>query len=96
MTPELLHEKDAHRYTLHHGDELIAVADYALRGNSISFTHTYTSPRRRGNGHAGEVVGFAMDDVEQNTDLRVIPMCWYVADWFEAHPERAHLLTRGT
>lgn len=93
-TSTLSHEPDAQRYTLTIGGQLIAVADYRVNGNSISFNHTYTQPSHRGHGYAGEVVDFAMDDVERNSTRRVVPMCWYVADWFEAHPERAGLLTR--
>jgi hypothetical protein len=88
------HEPDASRYTLVVDGTLVAVADYRINGHSISFNHTYTQPAMRGHGYAGEVVAFAMDDVEQHSDRRVVPMCWYVADWFDAHPERAGLLTR--
>ena len=95
MSSSLTHEPDANRYVLRHGDDLVAVLDYVKRGGAISFTHTFTSPRLRGNGHAAEVVTFAVDDVEQNTDLRILPMCWYVAEWFDQHPDRAHLLDRG-
>jgi hypothetical protein len=35
-----------------------------------------------------------MDDVERHSSRRVLPMCWYVAEWFDAHPERKTLLTR--
>jgi hypothetical protein len=35
-----------------------------------------------------------MDDVERNSPRRVVPMCWFVADWFDAHPDRAALLSR--
>ncbi len=96
MTPELTHEPDAQRYTLRHGDQLIAVVDYRINGAAVSFTHTYTAPARRGRGHAAEVVAFAVDDIERNSTRRVVPMCWYVADWFAQHPEREALLTRGT
>jgi uncharacterized protein len=94
MTKVMIHEPDASRYTLLIGDELIAVADYRLNGNAISFTHTYTQPSHRGRGLASELIEFAMDDVEANSTRRVLPMCWYVADWFEANPERRGLLER--
>ncbi|WP_213814860.1 GNAT family N-acetyltransferase [Glaciihabitans sp. dw_435] len=95
MAHELAHEPDASRYTLTIDGELAAVADYRLNGNQISFNHTYTAPSRRGQGLAGEVVTFAIDDVEANSTRKVIPMCWYVGEWFDKHPERAGLLTRG-
>lgn len=94
MEKVLAHEPDAQRYTLTIDGTIAALADYRINGRSISFTHTFTQAHMRGKGYAGEVVDFAMDDVEANSDRKVLPMCWYVADWFEAHPERASLLTR--
>ncbi len=94
MSTEIVHEPDQQRYVLRIDGDVIAVADYAINGNQISFTHTFTNPRYRGRGLAGQVVDFAMDDVEATTTYRVLPMCWYVADWFEAHPERRDLLER--
>jgi predicted GNAT family acetyltransferase len=94
MPRELVHEPDAHRYVLRIDGALIAVLDYAANGAAVSFTRTYTSPAFRGRGHAAEVVAFAVDDVERTTTRRIVPMCWYVSEWFESHPDRAALLTR--
>ena len=90
----LQHEPDAKRYTLTIDGHLIALVDYAINGNSISFHHTYTQPQLRGNGYAGEVVAFAVDDVEANSTRRIVPMCWYVSQWFDENPGRQGLLTR--
>lgn len=94
MTKQLAHEPDAQRYVLRIDDQIVAVADYRVNGSAISFTHTYTAPHLRGKGFAGEIVSFAVDDVEQNSDRHIVPMCWYVGEWFDKHPERAGLLTR--
>ncbi|HUG50660.1 MAG TPA: GNAT family N-acetyltransferase, partial [Terrimesophilobacter sp.] len=95
MARELVHEPENHRYALRIDGELASVVDYTIIGTSISFHRTFTPPAYRGQGLAGEVVEFAMDDVEATTDFRVVPMCWYVEDWFDRHPERANLLTRA-
>lgn len=94
MAKIITHEPDASRYTMHIDGELAAVADYSVNGHSISFHHTYTQPALRGHGYAGEVVEYAMNDVEKTSDRKVLPMCWYVAEWFDKHPERSALLTR--
>ena len=88
------HEPDARRYALHEGSQLVAVVDYVINGDAISFNHTYTQPTHRGRGLAGQIVAFAVDDVEANSTRRIVPMCWYVGEWFDKHPERAILLTR--
>ena len=82
MAKDFVHEKDAARYVMN------------LDGTLVSFNHTYTQPAHRGKGYAAEIVKFAVDDVEKSSGLRVLPMCWYVAEWFEANPERAGLLSR--
>lgn len=94
MAKEFLHEVNNRRYTLRIDGELASVVDYAINGKSISFHRTYTSPAQRGKGLAAEVVEFAVHDVETNTDLHIVPMCWYVGDWFDRHPERAGVLSR--
>ena len=94
MTKTFANETDANRYVLRDGDELLAVLDYASNGQAISLTRAFTSPAHRGRGLAAEIVEHAVDDIEQASELRVIPMCWYVGEWFDKHPERASLLTR--
>lgn len=94
MSTEIVHEPDESRYALRVDGQLASVLDYAERADAISFTRTFTHPSFRGRGLAGDVVAFAVDDVEATTTKRIVPMCWYVGDWFEAHPERAALLSR--
>lgn len=94
-TRELIHLPEDRRYVLRIDDTLVAALDYLESATSVSFTHTFTAPALRGRGHAAEVVEFAVDDVERRTHKRIVPMCWYVADWFDRHPERSGMTTRG-
>lgn len=95
MSTEFAHEADAQRYTMRIDGALVSVLDYRVNGGAISFNHTFTTPPFRGNGYAGELVTYAVDDVELTTSLTVVPMCWYVGEWFDQHPERAGLLSRA-
>lgn len=85
-------EPDASRYTLHRGDDLVSALDYRDDGRTVALTRAYTVPPFRGNGYAGELVDRAVADLESQGDRAVQPVCWYVADWFAAHPERAGIL----
>ncbi|WP_394278950.1 GNAT family N-acetyltransferase [Microbacterium sp.] len=85
-------EKDAARYTLHRGDDLVSVLDYNDDGRTVALTRAFTIPTFRGQGYAAEVVARAVADLEARGDRTVIPVCWYVADWFDAHPEHGALL----
>jgi predicted GNAT family acetyltransferase len=86
------HEPDASRYTLHRGDDLVSVLDYRDDGRTVAMTRAYTVPTFRGHGFAGELVGRAVEELEHRGDRKVIPVCWYVADWFADHPEKAGIL----
>lgn len=94
MDKKLAKEPDAHRYTLRIDGELASSVDYSVNENAISFTHTFTNPKLRGKGLAAEIVEFAVNDVESTTAYRIVPMCWYVGQWFDERPERAGLLSR--
>jgi len=94
MNKEFANEPDARRYVMRIDGSLVGVLDYAVNGNAISFVRSFTSPQHRGNGYAGELVKFAADDVEATSTRHIVPMCWYVGDWFEKNPDRAGLLSR--
>lgn len=86
-------EPDASRYTLHRGDDLVSVLDYRDDGHTVALTRAYTVPPFRGNGYAGELVDRAVADLHSRGGREVLPVCWYVADWFAAHPSRRDILS---
>ncbi|MDH2442389.1 GNAT family N-acetyltransferase [Amnibacterium sp. CER49] len=88
---DIEHEADRSRYVGRIDGQVVTVLDYADNGSVVSMTRTFTNPPFRGNGYAALIVAHAVDAVEAK-GKRIRPMCWYVADWFEAHPERAALL----
>lgn len=92
MGTEFTHEPDAHRYTMHVDGDLVSVAEYLDHGHGLVFNHTVTIPRFRGKGYADQLVSFAVDDVEKSGRGPIRPTCWYVAEWFDRHPERSSLL----
>jgi predicted GNAT family acetyltransferase len=85
-------EDAASRYTLLRDGVLVSVLDYRDDGRTIALTRAFTIPAFRGSGYAGELVERAVADIAERGDRRIDAVCWYVADWFEVHPERAALL----
>ena len=94
MATEFSDQKDANRYAMHVDGELVGILDYRILGESISLTRAFTVPQFRGRGYAAQLVEYAVDEIEREGSLKVVPMCWYVADWFDTHPERSALLQR--
>jgi predicted GNAT family acetyltransferase len=91
---QLTDEKDASRYTLMHDGTLVSVLDYRDDGRTVALTRAFTIPTFRGRGYAAVVTEGAVADIESRGDRVIDPVCWYVADWFELHPEKQGLLRR--
>lgn len=90
----LTREEGASRYTLTRDGVLVSVLDYRDDGRTIALTRAFTVPTFRGTGQAARVVAAAVADIEARGDRQVDAVCWYVADWFAAHPEHEGLLRR--
>lgn len=91
MDVHISREPDSHRYVLRNDGAIVCVLEYADRGAGTAFTSTVTVPHERGKGWADKLVAYAVNDVEARGAGPVIPMCWYVAEWFDRHPEKAEL-----
>lgn len=81
----------AARYELWVDGELASLADYRRDDRKVVMHHTETRDQFRGRGLAAEVVRFALEDVREH-DLKVVPSCWFVADFIEANPEYTDLV----
>ena len=95
MSKEFRHEPESERYALYVDGERVGVLHYVLDKQTIALVRSFTDPRHRGHGYAGELVDYAVNDIATTTELRIDPQCSYVVSWFEAHPERDALLRRG-
>jgi hypothetical protein len=85
------HDVDASRYEYVVDGVVLAVADYQRDGDRVLMHHTATDPAHRGQGIAARLVAGVLDDVRAHGQ-RVIPSCWYVAEFIDEHPEYADLL----
>ncbi len=93
MALEATHNPDASRYELFDSGTLVGIAEYVLTGDVAVFPHTEIVANRRGEGLGAQLVQFALDD-QRAAGRRVVPRCWYVAEFIDEHPEYADLVTR--
>jgi hypothetical protein len=84
--PEVIEDKEQSRYEVHLDGETVAIADYVKAPDSISFTHTETFARHRGEGLAGQMIERALRDA-RDEGLEVVPFCSFVADYVGTHRE---------
>lgn len=87
------HREEDHRYVALKGDEEVGVLDYQDASGARTFTHTGVPKQHEGQGIAGKLVQQALDDVRQVDDLKVVPVCPYVATWIKRHPAYEDLLS---
>ena len=87
---EVRDNPDKNRYELLEDGKLLGVADYRAMGDRLAFPHTEIVPARRNQGLGERLVQGALDDVRRK-GAKVVPMCWFVAEFMEEHPEYADL-----
>jgi predicted GNAT family acetyltransferase len=88
-TSPIGHNESKSRFEMDVGGQL-AVAEYRRDGDRMLFTHTEVPPQFRGHGLAEQVVLFGLD-VARRENLRVVPLCSYVAHVLQRHPEYQNL-----
>ena len=87
---EVVHNVEARRFEIHYGDEMSRL-EYHLRGPSIVYTHTVVPIVLEGHGIAGRLAKEALD-YARISGLSVVPLCPYVADYIEKHPDYGDLV----
>lgn len=75
---------DASRYEIRSDDTLAGFAEYDLRPGSIRFTHTEVDPAFQGQGLAGRLAAYALEDAAASGDA-IVPLCPYIARYLETH-----------
>jgi len=67
-------------------DESTAIAEYMITAGKIVLTHTEVPEALEGNGIASRLAKFAFKYAKEN-DLKVLPLCPYMAAFARKHPE---------
>jgi hypothetical protein len=86
MGPTILDVEAKQRYEVRIEGELAGYLDYVVKRGRIALVHTEVLPAHQGQGLAGQLARFALDDARRRS-LRVIPSCPYVRAYIERHPE---------
>jgi uncharacterized protein len=84
-TSPVVQNESKSRFEMKVGEQF-AVAEYRREGDRMLFTHTEVAPQFRGHRLAERVVLFGLD-VARQENLRVVPVCSYVAHVLQRHPE---------
>src|SRR5207245_9541583 len=91
---EVVDVPEANRYELRLSDRLIGLAAYRRREGRIAFTHTEVHESWEGRGFGSRLAAAALDDARRQ-GLDVVPLCPFIADYIERHPEYQQLVASG-
>ena len=86
---------EAGRYEGWSGESLAGFAEYRVNGSRIVFTHTEVADEFEGQGVASAIAQWALDDVRERGQLRVVPRCPFIRGWIDRHPTYADLVDGG-
>lgn len=82
---------DESRYEIRVDQELAGFSQYRPRSGVLAFIHTEVDDRFEGQGLAGRLISFALDDA-RSRGLAVLPFCPFVKGYIERHPEYLDLV----
>jgi predicted GNAT family acetyltransferase/glutaredoxin len=88
---EVVEVPEKHRYELLLEGRRIGMLVYRKRKNRIAFTHTEVTPECEGRGFGSRLAVAALDDARRE-GLAVVPICPFIADYIQRHPEYADLV----
>lgn len=91
MANEVQHNAERSRYELVVDGRVVGIADYVRDGEVLVFPHTEIHTSMRGRGLGAVLVRAALDDVRSRGE-RIVPHCWFVAEFIDAHPEYGELV----
>jgi len=88
---DIRNNEERSRYELIDHDRVVGIADYIVRGESVVLPHTEVAQELRGRGLGAILVRAALEDVRRS-GRTVVPACWFVAEFVDAHPEYRDML----
>jgi predicted GNAT family acetyltransferase len=81
----------AQRYEISLDGQRVGLADYVERDGVVAIPHTEIDPTSGGQGLAGALVEYALDDLAAR-GMQVIPACSFVAAYIQQNPQYAGLV----
>lgn len=94
MTDDLVvtNNEDENRYEARIGDAVAGFAAYQLTDELIVFTHTEVDPAFEGKGVGSALARFALDEVREAGDRKVMPLCPFIKGWIQRHRDYVPLV----
>ena len=74
------------RYEIHVDGALAGFLEYRTVGDVLALVHTEVDEAYAGQGLGGRLAKYALDDAKTR-DVKISPLCPFVAKYIDKHPE---------
>lgn len=91
MTNEVVDRPEKHRYEIVVDGAVAGFAAYALRGSSLTLTHTEVDRAYEGQGLGSVLIRHVLDEA-RDRGLEVLPACPFVRAYLKRHDEYVALV----
>lgn len=88
---DFVRNDQASQYQAVSDGDVLAVIDFHVNDQVATFTHTGTEPEAQGQGLAGQLTDFALQDLRER-GLKVSPKCPFTKRWIDKFDQYADLL----
>jgi predicted GNAT family acetyltransferase len=85
------HDAAQRRFTLERDGQVAYLAYRLLDDATVELASTFTPPALRGRGLAARLARHALQWADEQ-GLKVVPSCWFVAEYVERDPQWKRLL----
>ena len=83
-----------HQYEFRIGDLIPRIEYIKTKNGEIYLTHTEVPSALEGKGVGSSLVRLALEDIERQ-QLRLVPLCPFIAGYVQKHPEWKRLVMGG-
>ncbi|MDU1891890.1 MAG: GNAT family N-acetyltransferase [Dysgonomonas sp.] len=91
---DLIDNVEQKQYEFHVGEYLPKIEYIKTKNGEIYLTHTEVPIALEGQGIATQLVEKVLADIESK-DLKLVPMCPFVAKYIKKHPDWKRIVLRG-
>ena len=88
---ELVENSEDGQFELRRGGELVSLASFSERGDTVVIPHVGTEPAHRGQGYATKLMDGVVDRIRE-TGRKIMPLCPFAAAHMRDNPQDADIL----
>ena len=91
---ELIDNEERHQYEFHIGKYVPKIKYIKTKNGEIYLTHTEVPVALEGKGVGSQLAEKVLKDIEKQ-ELRLVPLCPFVAGYIQKHPDWRRIVMRG-